>query len=349
MGFKPRCYLSLYEQLLIGLRAAGEGSVIYLCEHDVFYHPGHFEYVPSLKDKIYYNLNRFYAMRNKNHFLKSVGKRALSQAIAYREVLIEHAKEQVHNRTISKPSPCVGPFLNYDAEFPNVDMRHGGNLTNFCDFDNPVKDPRLFSSIDYWGTPEEFKARIGIADQDTTTVDYLSSTFPLSDEFTRIDLANLFGKLGFKKGAEIGVKHGRFSKILCTENPGVSLKSIDPWIITAKFDWDEQEKVFGSAIEKLSDFNVEIIRKTSMQAAAEDVPKWSLDFVYIDADHTFKHVMQDIIAWSDRVRPGGIVSGDDYQIPDVKNAVDAYATAHNHKVFFTDFDGIRMSWFFAKP
>ena len=349
VGFKPRCYLSLYEQLLIGLRAADEDSIIYLCEHDVFYHPGYFDYVPALKDKIYYNLHRYYAMRNKNHFLKSVGKRALSQAVAYREVLIEHAMRQIHNRRLNVPSPCVGPFLNYDAEFANIDMRHGGNFTTFCNFDNPEKDPRLFSSVDYWGTPDEFKSRVGLEDKDINTATYLSDMFPSKKEFTRNDLAVLFGALQFKKGAEIGVKFGRFSKVLCVKNPGVRLKCIDAWTATDKFGWDKQESAFGSAIKYLLPFDVEIIRKTSMQAAAEDVPKWSLDFVYIDADHTFKHVMQDIIAWSDRVRPGGIVSGDDYQMPDIKTAVDAYASVHDYKVFLTDNDGIRVSWFFAKP
>ncbi|CAN8142616.1 hypothetical protein THIOSC15_490001 [uncultured Thiomicrorhabdus sp.] len=51
VGYKPRCYLSLYEQLLEGLKAADDDSIIYLCEHDVFYHPSHFNFIPPRQDK----------------------------------------------------------------------------------------------------------------------------------------------------------------------------------------------------------------------------------------------------------------------------------------------------------
>ena len=38
----------------------------------------------------------------------------------------------------------------------------------------------------------------------------------------------------------------------------------------------------------------------------------SLDFVYIDGNHYFEYVVQDIAFWSKKVRKGGIVSGHDY-------------------------------------
>ena len=251
-------------------------------------------------------------------------------------------------------------------------MRHGGNLTTFCNFDNPKKDPRLFSSVDYWGTTDEFKKRIGLEDKRINIADYLHETFPTVGAFNRTGLARLFKTLGFKKGAEVGVKMGLYSKVLCEENPDMNLKSIDPWTMTPNIGWDAQEETFRMAIKNLSPFNAEIIRKTSMQAAAEDIPKWSLDFVYIDADHSFNHVMQDIITWSDRVRPGGIVSGHDYDDIDVKTAVDAYVRIHGYELFTTlvqrtvrpmiEIDNsnpvypskmietdLASSWFFAKP
>ena len=54
-----------------------------------------------------------------------------------------------------------------------------------------------------------------------------------------------------------------------------------------------------------------IIRASSMDAVRDFQPE-SLDFVYIDANHSFDYVMQDIIEWSRRVRKGGIVAGHDY-------------------------------------
>jgi hypothetical protein len=41
----------------------------------------------------------------------------------------------------------------------------------------------------------------------------------------------------------------------------------------------------------------------------------SLDFVYIDANHTYEAVKEDLKCWYDKVRVGGVVMGHDY-LPD---------------------------------
>lgn len=38
----------------------------------------------------------------------------------------------------------------------------------------------------------------------------------------------------------------------------------------------------------------------------------SLDFVYIDANHQYDKVNSDIEAWKTKIKPGGIISGHDY-------------------------------------
>jgi predicted O-methyltransferase YrrM len=49
----------------------------------------------------------------------------------------------------------------------------------------------------------------------------------------------------------------------------------------------------------------------------------SLDFVFIDADHSYGAVKGDIAAWARKVRDGGILAGHDYTEPcGVKQAVD---------------------------
>lgn len=47
----------------------------------------------------------------------------------------------------------------------------------------------------------------------------------------------------------------------------------------------------------------------------------SLDFVWIDADHSYAAVMADLQAWSKKMKPGGTLAGHDYNRKDVARAV----------------------------
>lgn len=49
----------------------------------------------------------------------------------------------------------------------------------------------------------------------------------------------------------------------------------------------------------------------------------SVDFCYIDASHEYEDVKADILAWLPKIRPGGLLAGDDYECyPGVAKAVD---------------------------
>ena len=131
----------------------------------------------------------------------------------------------------------------------------------------------------------------------------------------RTSLANLFGELGFKVGAEIGVEEGKYSKILSRGNRGVKLYCIDPWlsdgVYRKQFDQAYIDNLMARAIDRLARYNCEIIRKTSMDAV-KDFADNSLDFVYIDGNHKFEYVVNDLAEWSKKVRVGGIISGHDW-------------------------------------
>ena len=63
-------------------------------------------------------------------------------------------------------------------------------------------------------------------------------------------------------------------------------------------------------------------RQPSLQVASCFANK-SLDFVYIDASHSYENVKADIQAWMPKVKQGGILAGDDYlTYSGVKRAVD---------------------------
>ena len=58
----------------------------------------------------------------------------------------------------------------------------------------------------------------------------------------------------------------------------------------------------------------------------------SLDFVFIDADHTYEAVKRDISAWWPKVKSGGVLAGHDYDETGVKKAVDEFAELNQLKV-----------------
>ncbi len=152
----------------------------------------------------------------------------------------------------------------------------------------------------------------------------------------RDELPQYFKKLGFKVGAEIGTYKGEFTEKFC--KVGLKMFAIDPWLERNR--QNRQDFLYEHTKRTLSPYlNCTIIRKTSMQAL-KDFKNESLDFVYIDGDHTFQAVYDDIGHWIKKVKIGGVVSGHDYfctdlnaknKLTDVSKAVDKYVAENEIK------------------
>lgn len=149
---------------------------------------------------------------------------------------------------------------------------------------------------------------------------------------TRNNFPDFLVKMGYKTGAEIGVYKGEFTEKLC--KAGLRMYAVDPWLAYPEIQTqDRQDFLFGHASRVLAPYRCKVIRKTSMEAL-DDFEDNKLDFVYIDADHSYSCALEDIAGWSRKVRPGGLVSGHDYYkspperpICQVKDAVDDYVQA----------------------
>ncbi len=132
---------------------------------------------------------------------------------------------------------------------------------------------------------------------------------------SRDDFPQFFVDMGFKVGAEIGVEKGEFSEKIC--KVGLELYAIDPWSAyhgagRSGLDQTKQDSLYNLSVQVLSPYaNCKIIRKTSMDAV-KDFKAESLDFVYIDGNHCFRYVSEDIYEWFWKVKKGGIISGHDY-------------------------------------
>jgi hypothetical protein len=71
--------------------------------------------------------------------------------------------------------------------------------------------------------------------------------------------------------------------------------------------------------------HVEPIRSDTV-AAAERFEDGSVDFLYVDASHTYDGVLADLVAWFPKVKAGGLIAGDDWCFltngePEVRAAV----------------------------
>lgn len=176
--------------------------------------------------------------------------------------------------------------------------------------------------------------------------------------FTRGALARLFAARGYTVGAEIGTRQGAYAWNLCTNIPGLHLYCVDPWEnypTIPKHPHRDHAKNERIARERLAPFHVTFLKMYS-DDAAEKFGGDTLDFCYIDGNHSYAFVACDLSKWSQRVRAGGVVSGDDWDHPGVQAAVHEHVAVHNiANIYLTDEgrknkQGQRMtSWWFEQP
>lgn len=135
------------------------------------------------------------------------------------------------------------------------------------------------------------------------------------------------------RGAEIGVLGGGHACTMLREYADmVTLHLIDSYggITDADPKFVEFKERFAA------DKNRIIWHIMTSLDAAQVIPDHSLDFVYIDANHRYDSVSQDIRAWLPKVYLGGVLCGHDYfSHSSVKKAVDDWAKETNNYIFST--------------
>ena len=183
-----------------------------------------------------------------------------------------------------------------------------------------------------------------------TAIDTLLGNPMIIPDCSRDSLPEFLVERGCHIGAEVGAHKGEFSAKFC--EAGLTLYAIDPWkAFTGQGGEQRKQEVqdgyYEEAKKRLGEYHrCTLVRRTSMDAL-ELIPDKSLDFVYIDGNHKFKYIAEDLVEWSKKVRIGGVVSGHDYYntpghatntICNVGAVVDAYVKAF-------DID----NWYIFKP
>lgn len=144
-------------------------------------------------------------------------------------------------------------------------------------------------------------------------------------------ISKLVGERGWEVGVEIGVKEGENLFYIMEHCPELKMTGVDPWIHQpwqngkphgeTYVTWDV-ESMYSKVKEKAKEYNgrCDIVRAMSVDAA-ELFADNSLDFVFIDAQHTSEGVSSDIRTWEPKVKEGGWVMGHDLQFGSVRAAV----------------------------
>ncbi|HEX4489339.1 MAG TPA: class I SAM-dependent methyltransferase, partial [Terriglobales bacterium] len=171
-------------------------------------------------------------------------------------------------------------------------------------------------------------------------------SFPPSNLKARLILNGLAhaGAAAYPRGAEIGVRRGDTSAALLRGHDNLTLLMVDPWVRQesgytlatdprfygrpqANFDREYEQALENTAFAS----DRRIVLRDYSTTAASTVPNRSLDFVFIDACHSYEGCKGDLEAWYPKLKPPGFMCGHDYLRPNypregVKRAVDEFAT-----------------------
>lgn len=141
----------------------------------------------------------------------------------------------------------------------------------------------------------------------------------------RTSVASLMPRRGV--GAEIGVFQGAFSRVLFAAAQPKKLFLVDPWENSAdpahakswygKDSPNDMTRIHAEVVKSFSApayaGRVEVVRSRSAPWLSAQ-PDQSLDFVYIDGDHSYDAVREDLTLAVAKVRKGGVIALDDYAL-----------------------------------
>lgn len=163
-----RGYHAMFKQIL-GALENSTADIVFFTEHDVLYHPSHFDFTPPDDGKVYYNLNVWQVRADDGHGVYWDAKR-VSQLCGYRRVLIEHYRKRLARVEAEGYSTAMGfepgshnrkervddlQSGTWRSEYANLDIKHGANLTPakwaLSDFRNAPTGWQEADELPGWG------------------------------------------------------------------------------------------------------------------------------------------------------------------------------------------------------
>lgn len=147
----------------------------------------------------------------------------------------------------------------------------------------------------------------------------------------------------FGNAVEIGVCQGAFAHGVLKIWNCNQYVMVDPWrsqnqkVYKEKHDNVDFDGAYKACVDLTKQFpNATTLRMLSLNAAAK-FPENHFDWVYIDGNHCYEAVMQDLDAWYPKLKTGGVFSGHDFYTDtnwphwcEVKKAVMEWLPKHNY-------------------
>jgi predicted O-methyltransferase YrrM len=127
---------------------------------------------------------------------------------------------------------------------------------------------------------------------------------------------------------EVGSWRGRSAVAICTalaEKSDPRFWAVDTFRGDSETEQDvgpvQGDEIKDEFLRNVANFDfVETVVADSREASREFEPG-SLDWIFIDGDHTYPSVIADIKCWAPKLKPGGLLSGHDYGRSGVTDAV----------------------------
>lgn len=148
---------------------------------------------------------------------------------------------------------------------------------------------------------------------------------------------------------EIGIWKADFTKLMLESRNDLFCYGVDPYTPYGRMrrqqnDWNN---IYDRVVRKMQPFHerFKLVRKTSNDALPF-VPAY-VDWVFIDGNHDYEFVLNDLKLYEPLIRPGGIMSGHDYTTPKdgVRRAVNEYVKMFDRKLNVdSSFDKSGVYW-----
>lgn len=182
---RQRSYPTMIKQIVMALETLDTDSVFFL-EHDVLYHPSHFDFTPPHADIYYYNTNFWRWGVDEDFATAYANLLSLSQLCCFRntalrhfQARLKHVEEQGWDKNRAR-EPRLGQVIGYEpgakpisrggfsdeksatwkSQLPNIDIRHRHNFSSpkfhLADFKSPPAGWReeKIANIPYWNLKE---------------------------------------------------------------------------------------------------------------------------------------------------------------------------------------------------